>query len=95
MCVYAKPLQSCPTLCDPVDCSPPGSSVLGIPQARILEWVAIPFFRGPSPPRNQTQVSCIIGRFFTIWATREACRGSGGELFLKERLATFYRRVEL
>ena len=56
----AKLLQLCLTLCNPVDCSPPGSSVLGIPQARILEWVAMPFFRGPSPPRNQTQVSCIV-----------------------------------
>ena len=42
-CVYAKLLQSCPTLCDPVDCSPPGSSVRGILQARILEWVAMLF----------------------------------------------------
>ena len=51
--------QSCPTLCDPVDCSPPGSFVHGILQARILEWVAIPFSRGSSQPRDQTQVSCI------------------------------------
>ena len=58
---------SCPTLC-----SPPGSSVHGILQARILEWVAIPFSRRFSLPRDQTQFSCIAGRFFTIWATREA-----------------------
>ena len=45
---YLKALQSCPTLCDPVDFSPPGSSVRGIPQARMLEWVAIPFSRGSS-----------------------------------------------
>ena len=64
--------QSCLTLCDPMDCGPPDSSVLGILWARILEWVAIPFSRGSSLPRNQTQVSCIAGRFFTIWATREA-----------------------
>ena len=51
--------QSCPTLCDPMDCSLPGSSVLGIFQARILEWVAISFSRGPSWPRNWTQVSHI------------------------------------
>ena len=44
-CMHAKSLQLCPTLCDPMDCSPPGSSVHGIPQARILEWVAIPFSR--------------------------------------------------
>jgi len=48
--------QSCPTLCDPMDCSPPGSSVYGIIQARILEWVAMPSSRESSQPRNQTQV---------------------------------------
>ena len=62
----------CPTLCDPMDCSPPGSAVHGILQAKILEWVAIPFCRGSSPPRDQTQVSHITSRFFTIWITREA-----------------------
>ena len=56
--------QSCPTLCDPRDCSPPGSSVHGILQARILEWVAISFSRGSSRPRNQTQVSHIASRCF-------------------------------
>ena len=61
--------QLCPTLHNPMDCSPPGSSVHGIPQARILQWVAIPFSRGSSRPRDQTQVSHIVGRFFTIWAT--------------------------
>ena len=59
------------TLCDPMDCSLPGSSVHGILQARILEWVAIPFSRGSSQPRDQTWVSYIAGRFFTIWATKE------------------------
>ena len=54
------------------DCSLPGSCVHGILQARILEWVAIPFSRGSSWPRDQTWVSSIAGRFFTIWATREA-----------------------
>ena len=54
-----------------MDCSPPGSSVYGILQARILEWVAIPFSRGSYWPRDRTQVSCIAGRFFTVWATRE------------------------
>ena len=57
--------QSCPTLCDPVDCSPPGSSIHGILQARILDWVAISFSRGSSRPRDRTQVSCIAGRFFS------------------------------
>ena len=51
--------QSCLPRCNPVDCSPPGSSVPGILQARILEWVAMPFSRGSCQPRNQTQVSCI------------------------------------
>ena len=60
--------QLCPTLCDSVDCSPPGSSVHGISQARILEWVAVSFSRGSSQTRDQTGVS-IAGRFFTIRAT--------------------------
>ena len=63
--------QSCPTLCDPMDCSLPGSSVHGILQARVLEWVAISFSRRSSQPRDWTCVSCIVGRCFTIWATRE------------------------
>ena len=53
------------TLCNPVDCSPPGSSVCGIFQSRTLEWFAIPFSRGSSPPRDRTQISYITGRFFT------------------------------
>ena len=109
MCLVA---QSCPTLYDPMDCSPPGSSVhgdspgknsgvgchapllgifptqgsnSGFPHCRqilyhlshqgsprILEWVAYPFSRKSSWPRNRTEVSCIAGRFFTSWATREA-----------------------
>ena len=64
--------QLCPTVCDLMDCGLPGSSIHGISQARILEWVAIPFSRGSSWPRDRTQVSCIAGRFFTSWATREA-----------------------
>ena len=61
----------CLTLCDPIDGSLPDSSVYGILQARILEWVTIPFSRETSWPRDWTWVSCIVGRFFTIWATRE------------------------
>ena len=61
--------QSCLTLCNPMDRNPPGSSVHGILQARILEWVTIPFSRRSSWPRDQTQVSFIAGRFFTIWAS--------------------------
>ena len=60
------------TLCDPMNCSSPSSSFLGIFRARILEWVAIPFFRGASQPRDWTQVSCTAGGFFIIWTTREA-----------------------
>ena len=56
--------QSCPTLCDPMDCSPPGSSVHAIFQAWVLEWVAISFSRWSSRPRNRTQVSRIVGRCF-------------------------------
>ena len=63
--------QSCLTLCDPMDCSLPSSSVHGIFQARILEWVAIYFSRRSSQTRDWTQVSRIVGRWFTIWATRE------------------------
>ena len=61
--------QSCPTLCHPMDCSPPGSSVHVILPARILEWIAIPFSRVSSQSRDWTQVSHIAGRFLTIWAT--------------------------
>ena len=57
--------QLCPALCNPMDCRPPGSSVSGVLQARILKWVAIPFSRGSSQLRDQTGVSCIAGRFFT------------------------------
>ena len=62
--------QSCPAPCNPMDCCLPGSS--GILQARILEWIVIPFSRGSSWPRDWTRVSCTTGRFFTVWATREA-----------------------
>ena len=60
-----------------MDCSPLASSVHGISQARMLERVAIPFSRGSSQPRDQTEISHIAGRFFTIWATREAPGGDG------------------
>ena len=59
--LHAKSLQSCHTLCDPMDCSPPGSSVHGILQARILEWVAISFSRRSSQPRDQTCISYVSG----------------------------------
>ena len=71
---YTQSAQLHPTLCYPVACSPPapGSSVHGLLQARILEWIAIFFSRGSSQPRNWTQVSRIAGRFFTSWTTGEA-----------------------
>ena len=62
--------QSCPTLCDPVDCRPAGSSVHRIFQARILEWVAIPFSWVFFPTQGTNWISCIAGRIFTVWATR-------------------------
>ena len=66
--------QLCPTLCNPTDCSPPGSSVHGIFQAWILEWVAISFSRGSSQPRDWTEVSHIAGRCFNLCTTREALK---------------------
>ena len=76
VCVHACTCLARLTLCDPMDCSPPGSSVHGILQARILERVAIPFCisfsRGSSRPRDQTQVSCFAGGFFYHCATWEA-----------------------
>ena len=86
VCVYVCVLvtQSCPTLCDPMDCSCPGSSIHGILQAKMLEWVDIPFSRGSSQPWDRIQGSNpgifpnqgsnlgIAGRFFSIWAIREA-----------------------
>ena len=65
--VVVKVVQSCLTLCYPMD-----YTVHGILWASILEWVAVPFSRASSQPRDQTQVSCVVGGFFTSWATREA-----------------------
>ena len=65
-CCLCLVTRWCPILCNPMDCSPPGSSVHGILQARILEWVAISFSRGYSQPRDRTQVSCMAGGFFPI-----------------------------
>ena len=69
-CVHAKSLQSCLTPCNPTDCNLPGSSIHGILQARILEWVAMPYSRGSSRPRDWTCISCLLhwqGRFFTTF----------------------------
>ena len=75
VCICAESFQSCLTLCDPMDCSPPGSSAHGMLQSRILEWFAMPSSRGFSPPRNRTHVSyksCTGGRFFATRATWES-----------------------
>ena len=70
ICVLSRSVMS--DSCDPIACNLPGSCVHGIFQARILEWVAISYSRRSSRLRNPTQVSCIAGRCFTDWATREA-----------------------
>ena len=70
----------CQTLCDPIDCSLQVSSVHGIFQAIVLEWVAISFSRGSSQSRAQTRVSGIVDRRFTIWATREVQFGQTKEM---------------
>ena len=76
-CICAQSLQSCLILCDPMDCSPPGSSVHGILLARILEWVAIPSSRASSRPRDRTSIptfSALAGGFFTTSTIWEALR---------------------
>ena len=89
LCMYTESLQLCPTLCDPMDCSLPGSSVRVILQARIPEWVAMPSFRGSSQPRDRTQfssVSCIASRFFIHWANLGRPPASQQTLFLSLKL---------
>ena len=89
---WSEVAQSCPTLCNPMDCSLPGSMVHGIFQARILEWAAISFSRGSSQPRDQTWVSCIADRRFTIWATREALQdGRRGKIVFRIQHHTHQR----
>ena len=83
--------QSCPTLCHPVDCSPPGSSAHGILQARILDWVAISSSRVSSQPRDWTHVSCIAGGFFAIEPPGKA----KGKLQSTETLRRKYGRISL
>ena len=67
VCARAHATQSCPTFCNSMDSSLPGSSILGILQARILEWAAISISRGSSQSRDQTHISCIAGRLFQRW----------------------------
>ena len=90
--------QSCPTVCNPVDCSLPGFSIHGILQARILEWGAISFSRGSFQPKDRTWVSCIAGRRFTLkppgkpllyWNSLDlscSCQVNSGSIFLWESL---------
>ena len=86
-----KVIQLCLTLCDPMHSSPQGSSVLGILQARILEWVAIPFSKGSSRPRDRTCVSHIAGRFFTVMTGKvHKCE----ECLLGERKLTWAQEDE-
>ena len=92
MCLVAK---SCPTLCNPMDYSPPGSSVHGIFQARILEWVAISFSRGSSWPRDQTCVSCIVRQTLYLGSqvqSLQVCKvqPNKGQLRLKETRQTHF-----
>ena len=79
LCLVAR---LCPTLYDPVDCNPPGSSSMGILQARVLAWIAMPSSRGSSQLRDQTHVSCLAGRLFTIRATRKPKNTGMGSLSL-------------
>ena len=84
--------QSCLTVSDPTDCSLPGSSVLGILQARTLKWVAMPSFRRLTQPRNQTHVSCvscIAGGFFNHWAVREVL----SQLYKINKLILFFWKI--
>ena len=73
---WSEVAQSCLILWDPVDCSLPGSSIHGIFQARVLEWVAISFYSRSSQSRDRSQVSSIVGWHFTIWVTREVLQRS-------------------
>ena len=76
-CVHAQSLQSCPTFCEPMDCSPPGSSVHWILQVRILEWVAMPSSRGSSWPRDWIHVFCLLH-----WQEGSLPLASPGELYM-------------
>ena len=93
MCMHAKLIQSCPTLCDPRDCSLPGSSVHGILQERIMEWVAMPSSRGSSPPKDRTHISyisCNGRRVLYHCATWEALAKHTSD---KELLSKIYKEL--
>ena len=82
--------QLCPTICNSMDYTLPGSSVHGILQARILEWVAIPFSQRSSLPRNRTLVSCIANRFFTCEQPGKPIVGGGGILLSSRSIWAFH-----
>ena len=90
MCVLVA--RSCLTLCDPTDCSPPGFSVHEILQARILAWVAVPFCRGSSRPRDQIRVSCVKIKYHYMKIT---CRNGNLDSILKSRDITLPTKVHL
>ena len=95
-CMRAKSLQSCLTLCDPVDYSPPGSSIQGILQARMLEWVAISFSRGSSLLRDQTQISytsCIGRQILYYWAAWEAPFSNNIVLYIWKLLREYILKI--
>ena len=80
--------QSCLTVCDPVDCSLPGSSVHGVLQARILEWVAFSFSRGSSRPRDQTHVSCLLRLLH--WQADPLPPAPPGKLLVKRKTSALF-----
>ena len=90
-------VKSCPTLCDPIDCSLSGSSVHEIFQARVLESIAISFSRGSSRPRNRTRVSHITGRRFTVWVYRVLIlkRGFKGSIWILTGDALWILQISL
>ena len=73
VCVHTQSLQLCPTLCNPMDCSPSGSSDHGTLQARTLEWVAVPSSRGSSRPRDSTRVSYFLAGSLPLAPSRKPC----------------------
>ena len=91
VCLVAR---CCLTLCNPMDCNLPGSSVHGVFQARILEWVAILFSRGFSWPRDRTHVSCFAGGFFTTSATREPQMVGNDIIYWEEKIWMNVNRSE-
>ena len=93
LCVCMLVAQSCLTLCEPMNCNSPSSSVHGILQARIMGWVDIPFSRGSSQPKDWTPISCIAGRFFTFWDTREALRFWYYQMTLLEKAKALHSSI--